>query len=752
MWHALRLSSRAIPASTDPAGELVLSTSRRLIVTVAAVYLCWHVVATVTWPQALGWRAWILALAVALVTFVPLALLKRQPGAGLLVWLGGLTGLVSLALALFGRPEIASLYVLIPLVAVVTLGAAAGVVAVAAVAALLLAPAGPTLASLEPLVRLGLLAGGAFAGLLGWAAGDSLLTVTRWSLASFAEAQRHMEEARRRRAQLAVALKDLDQAYYRLGRANAVLVAAWKAADEAERFKAEFVANVSHELRTPLNLVIGFSDTMMTSPESYGGVALPGAYRSDLHAIHHSARHLLALVDDVLDLSRIEAGRLSLAREEIQLTDLVAEAIEIVRNYIGAKGLDLRVEVAPDLPSLRLDRLRIRQVMLNLLVNAVRFSERGWIEVRVNREGDVVRVRVSDTGRGIPQDDLPKIFEEFRSIEQPVSDWHSGTGLGLPISRKFVELHGGRMGVESTYGEGATFWFTLPCGPGEPRPTPPRLARPMPARVGAGERAVVVVHEDPQVVPLLQRYLDGFWLLGAADVEQGLALAEEVRAVALVADAGQVGLPPQASVPVVVCPLPSGRRAAAALGAEDLLVKPVAQRQLLEAIDRLGRPARRVLIADDDPDIVRLFQRMLHSRFPGRRCTEAYNGEEALALMRREPPDLVLLDLAMPKVDGRTVLERMAADPALREVPVIIVSAKSQDFINLELSGPLQVWPAGGFGLGEIVRALGALLSVMAPGCPEINPRAPGPEAAPAGSPASAETPPRPAARPGVAG
>jgi signal transduction histidine kinase/CheY-like chemotaxis protein len=597
---------------------------------------------------------------------------------------------------------------------------------------------------------LGIIAGGALAGVLGWASERTLLTVTQWSLYSFAEAQKNMEEARQQRAQLARVLKDLDQAYYRLQRANTALVAARKAAEEAERFKTEFVTNVSHELRTPLNLIVGFSEMMMTAPESYG-VQLPGPYRSDLNALYHSARHLLALVDDVLDLARIEAGKIALARDEVDMATLVAEATDMVRDYIAAKGLELQVDVSPDLPKLWIDRLRIRQVLLNLLVNAARFTERGWIRVEISRQSEEVLVRVTDTGQGIPAQDMPKIFEEFRTTDQPASTWHSGTGLGLPISKKFVELHHGRMGVESIYLQGTSFWFTLPCAPGlMARQELSRVDRSQPTiRLGASERIIVVAHEDARVAHLLQRYLDGYRVVGAADAEEGVALAEELEAIALVTDAVTTSLSvPPADVLTVRCPLPSGRRAAMALGADDFLVKPVSRQELWAAIERLGRPVRRVLIADDDPEIVRLFRRMLCTHIPPQDCLEAYNGEETLCLARSEKPDLVLLDLMMPEMDGIGVLERMAADPALADIPVIIVSAKGQDQAGLSLSGTIEVFRAGGFQLGEVVRALEALFSALAPGWRPSDSTEPASAAASVEPPALPGMPPLPASAP----
>jgi len=707
--------------------ELMRSTMRAVVLMLGAVYLAWHLIATVLWPRELGGGVWLLTAGFAPLTYATLRLLPRSPLLAQTLWQGGLALLIVMAAVLFRRPEAAFLTALLPLMAVVTLGWPAGLIAQGLVAALAWALnmglLGPPLAAAY---AGGLVVVAALAGLLGWTATRSLATVAQWSFFSYAQAQAHAQEAQEHRARLAAMVKDLDQAYYRLERSNTALVAARKAAEEAERFKAEFVANVSHELRTPLNLIVGFSEVIITSPESYGA-PLPGPYRSDLNAIYRSAQHLLALVDDVLDLARIEAGKITLVREDVDLTGLVAEVADTMRDYITAKGLELRIQLAPGLPPLRIDRLRIRQVLLNLLVNAARFTERGSVAIEAAREGDHVLLRVADTGRGISAQDLPMIFEEFRSTEQPVSAWHSGTGLGLPISKKFVTLHQGEMGVESKLGQGTSFWIRLPALPapaGERAAGEPGRSQPL-VPLGSTEPIVVVVHEDSHVAGLLQRHLDGFRVLGAQAADQGVALAREVQAIVLILDeAGEAqGAPP--GLPVVRCPLPSSRHAAVAMGASALLTKPVARQELLAAIERLQRPVRRVLIVDDEPKMAQLLQRMLHSYLPMEACQAAHDGAEALRLLHAEPPDLVLLDLHMEEIDGQAVLEHMAADPVLAAIPVIVISGQGQDYLSVPLSGAIELSRGSGFRLGEIIQALEALFTILAPGWGQLGSRAP---------------------------
>jgi signal transduction histidine kinase/CheY-like chemotaxis protein len=743
MWQTVRLVQKENSALSSLVVELTESTSRIMILTVGA--LC-YVGFLLSGNLISDWPIWLISSIVILTSVLSLRVLGKNLLLAQITWQVGLIIAITLGVRLFQQPELAFFYAVLPLMVVVTIGWPAGLLMEGVAIALawwlfhgLVAQPPPFLYSLV------IVAGGVLTGLLGWAVSYALLTAAQWSLFSLGQAQKNMEEACQHRGEVVRLLKSLDHAYHSLERANAALVAAWKAADEADRFKEEFVTTVSHELRTPLNLIIGFSEVMLTSPESYGDVQLPGPYRSDLNTICHSAKHLLALVDDVLDLARIERGKLPLSRDEADLSSLIAETTDMVRDYIVAKRLELRVNVPDGLPKVRIDQLRIRQVILNLLVNAVRFTERGWISVDVSRQGDEIMVRVTDSGQGIPEHDLPKVFEEFHSGDNLAAAWHGSTGLGLPISKKFVELHHGRMGVESTYSQGASFWFTLPCLPtvsGEEAP-PGSRHRQQPMRLRTTERVIVVVHDDPYIPRLLQRHLDGYKVLSATRWEEGVALAENVKAIALVTSATEAHCGDLGHMLVVNCPLPSNCRAASALGAHDFLVKPVSRQDLMAAMDRLGHPVRRVLVVDDDPETVRLFRRTLRPRIPGQDCLEAYNGREALEIMQAQKPDLVLLDLVMPELDGWSVLEEMARNPDLVNIPTIVVSGKAQDQASAPLLGSIQLTKAEGFRLGETVQALEALFQTLAPGWPRPESTEPMPAEVPLESQVLASKPPR---------
>ncbi|KAB8143101.1 response regulator [Chloroflexia bacterium SDU3-3] len=731
MWQGL--VAEAQPEFRDAMRTLLESTTRTMIASIGALYAVWHVVAVLSWPVQLGGQVWLTSLVLGSASALALVQIRRRLLLAQAVWLAGLAGTISVALLAFRQPQLAYIYALLPLAAVVLIGYRAGLAMLVVVAAIVWAMG---LGGDAPLPADGMLAipvAGAVAWLLGWASSHTLATVTQWSLFSFRQSQESLAVAQEQRGQLSHMLKDLDQAYYRLERANAALVAARKRAEDAERFKAEFVTNISHELRTPLNLIVGFSEVMMTAPQSYQDVPLPGIYRRDMNAIYRSAQHLLSLVDDVLDMARIESGKIALAREQVDLGALASEALETMRDYIRAKGLALEVEIEAGLPPFWIDRVRVRQVLLNLLVNATRFTQRGAIGLQISREGDMVVVRVRDTGTGIPEPDLPKVFEAFRTTEQPMSEWHSGTGLGLPISKQFIELHQGKMGVASVLGEGSTFWFTLPCA----RQPQPEAVRSQAGRwvpvvpLGASEKIVVVVHDDAQVAALLQRHLDGYRVLAAPSLAEGAAMAAELHAIALVTDSSAPAPAPGLAVPHIQCPLPSSHQAALLFGARDMLVKPVSRERLLAALATIDAPIRRMLVVDDDPDMARLVQRMLATLPQPPACLVAHNGAEALALLQENEVDLVLMDLAMPGMNGHELLEQLGGRAGPARPPVIIISGQDQGYSAGRLAGQLALHQPQGWRLGQLIAGVGALLATISLGWGQEEPAAPARAAAP---------------------
>src|SRR5512133_123926 len=276
------------------------------------------------------------------------------------------------------------------------------------------------------------------------------------------EASDHAEEARKHRGELHRTLKSLDMAYIQLERVNGELVQAREIADAALHFKKEFIAQTSHELRTPLNLIIGFSETMAFSQNSYG-VKLPAPYLRDVTEIHRNSRHLMTLIDDILDLSKLESGRMGLRFNLADIGEVLREVRDTVQPLTQAKHIDLLLEAPEALPRLWLDQPRIHQVLLNLLSNAARLTKQGKIVLKAEfrqNQNDLL-IQVQDTGPGIPAEMLSQVFEEFQQVHETASGTGT-TGLGLTISKRIVELHGGHIWVESEVGSGSTFSFTLP--------------------------------------------------------------------------------------------------------------------------------------------------------------------------------------------------------------------------------------------------------------------------------------------------
>jgi len=344
LWQTLKSSADRNSAFHLSAMELTASVLRMLMISVSSIYVLCHVVVTATWPDTLGPTVWAITFVLAPATGLAFWLLRRSLLLAQGIWQLGLLAAITIGAETFGSSGFAFLYVLLPFISTIVVGWQAGCLAELAVLAVLW---GQTLwggrVSVNQALEIG--AGGVLTILMGWASSRVLYTVTQWSLFAHEHARHHMEEARDRRAQLARVVKDLDQAYHRLERTNTALIAAWRAADKAERFRAEFAATLSHELRTPLNLIIGFSEMMMTCPENYDGIALPGVYRSDLESIYHNTRHLLGLANDVLDIARIDVGKIGLSRSEVDLGELVSEALEMVKDYVTAKGLVLQLEM-----------------------------------------------------------------------------------------------------------------------------------------------------------------------------------------------------------------------------------------------------------------------------------------------------------------------------------------------------------------------------------------------------------------------
>ena len=517
--------------------------------------------------------------------------------------------------------------------------------------------------------------------------------LARWSWSYFQEARIALAEARDRQGELNRALADLAHANRQLILLNENLSDLRRVAEQAQRTKTAFLSKVSHEFRTPLNMIIGLTDLLVEAPEIYGEPLSPKLLEH-VGIVNRNCQHLASMIDDVLDLSQIEAGRLALRKERFDPAGVIDKALTIVRPLLEKKGLRFASRIPEDLPAIYGDRTRIAQVIVNLLSNGARFTDQGGIRVNVVRENQKVVVSVADTGAGISEEDQQAIFEPFcQGISRSWRD-KGGSGLGLSISKQFIERHGGRIWLESDLGKGSTFSFSLPIDPplrpiGQPghwilpdwvdRSSSVRLT---PARL---EQRVIVCDETGAMYDLLARFSDEVEYVRTTDLEETVRELEDCPAHAVLLNAPSPdellslfkGAKRKISrTPMIgFCVHPPTERASAA-GARGYLIKPITRAKLEEAIRATGRPIRRILVVDDGEDDREVFRALLQASDNTLEVTTASGGMEALDRLRNDPADLMLLDILMPDMDGWQLMIAKGQDAAIRDIPVILVSAE----------------------------------------------------------------------------
>jgi signal transduction histidine kinase/CheY-like chemotaxis protein len=467
--------------------------------------------------------------------------------------------------------------------------------------------------------------------------------------------------------------------------ARAEALAARDAAESANRTKSAFLANMSHELRTPMNAIIGYSEMLIEEAED---LKLDG-FAPDLNKIRSAGRHLLSLINDILDLSKIEAGKMTLFLEEFELSAMVREVVATIQPLIEKNGNALEVSVAPDCGRMRADLTKVRQTLFNLLSNAAKFTENGTIQLAVSRSPDLQRVLfdVTDSGIGMTDAQLGRLFQAFTQADDSTTRKYGGTGLGLVISRKFCQMMGGDITVRSTHGKGTTFRVDLPATVSEPEPAPSAPGPPAPS--GKSRRMVLVIDDDHDAAAILKHSLvkSGYDVLTAFTGRDGIELARKMQPAAITLDVMMPGMdgwsvlselkadPALAHIPVILVTMLQDRQLGFSLGASEFLTKPVDQGQLAAVLTRYcGSQKPRVLVVEDDPGNRELLVRMLEK--DGYLVSGAENGSVALECVAKELPALILLDLMMPVMDGFAFLEALRQRPDFSKIPVVVVTAK----------------------------------------------------------------------------
>ncbi len=467
------------------------------------------------------------------------------------------------------------------------------------------------------------------------------------------------------------------------------LLAAKDAAEASSRTKSQFLANMSHELRTPMNAILGYSEMLQEEAEDEG----LDNFTPDLQKIQSAGKHLLALINDILDLSKIEAGKMELYLEDFSVPEMLADVTATVQTLVAKKNNTLTLDCAPDVGAMHGDLTKVRQSLFNLLSNAAKFTENGTVTLRVRRDSAFYVFDVQDTGIGMTAEQMAGLFEAFSQADASTTRKYGGTGLGLAITRRFCRMMGGDTLVESETGIGSVFTMRLPVQvlPAEAAESQTAASAPAVRENHAGD-VVLVIDDDPAARDLMRRFLtrEGFSPETAANGEDGLRLARELKPAAITLDVMMPGLdgwtvlqrlkadPETQDIPVVMLTMVDDKNIGFALGASDYMTKPIDRARLSAILSRYrcadSEAGCRVLLVEDDTPTREMMRALLERE--DWHVEEAANGRIALECVQTAAPDLVLLDLMMPEMDGFEFAHRLRGKPEWRRIPIVVLTAR----------------------------------------------------------------------------
>ncbi len=708
---------------------------QKLAAATGILFAAWQITTLASHPdQVYSWKGLLLleTLAASALTFF---FLKHTITLAQVTWQVGLVFSIILAFAAYRRAELLLVLTLLPMGVVIVTNCFMA----AASEMLILAAAWGTVNWLPGVVEseyiLWVGTGGAVLALFGWVIKSNFCAILESYYLINMRSLESLQEARGQRAELQQIQEDLLHANHENLRFSKQLQILNQVAEEARQAKEEFVATVSHELRTPLNMIIGFSEIIGQSPRLYG-MKLPPALLADIASIQRNGQHLLDLVNDVLDLSQVETGSMSISREWTSLQKIIDDAILGVRPLFVSKGLYLNVSLPDEDITLHCDSTRIREVIINLLSNAGRFTEQGGVDVKAYQQKDQAFTCIHDTGPGISGEDQKRIFEPFQQLDSSIRRRYGGSGLGLTISRRFVELHGGKMWLESSPGKGTTFSFSLPIQTPQPEisiSNPSRWinpyfqykgrTRPFKAPLTAVLPRYVILEEGDALQHLMKRYLSNAEIVVVNEIDQAIAEITATPTQALI-----VNCPPSAKeinelrshghlpygIPVLNCWVPTIQNHAAQLEVFRYLIKPVDRETLLATLQEVGQDVSNVLLVDDNLEVIKLFGRILTSGEKKYRILRATNGPQALEMLRSRKPDVMVLDLIMPEMSGFQVLEEKGRDPSIRDIPVLVITSRDPSNTPI-VSDILNIWREGGFSIQDLLNSITALSESLIP-------------------------------------